>query len=316
MSGSISQVLRTQAFFGLSSSPRSVHNFKWWIEGGNYSFISSPSGKVFSLSTTNPEDVIKPLCHDIARFANSSLESITNIDSDPLFPKSNGWMSIRIYYSAFFAAHSLLRIFGESCSYLNSESVNAVNKTLRKQLPAGVPVKKGNYIIKFSKQFGGIQLDAHDIDSSHAGLWDCFYELLTNLENSISLTTLFTTEQKNDCVNFLSELKKRISRGNNKSFLSIVRNEINYNHAMNCWSSYQPEKRSDTNNIKLSSQKWVKTCSNELFSNSTKEKVDFTETCAIIISLMKDMLLELHAINKSSFLKYTTIPTLRKFIKV
>ena len=316
MSGPISQVLRTQAFFGLSSSPRSDHNFKWWIEGGNYSFISSPSGKIFSLSTTNPEDVIKPLCHDIARFANSSLESITNIDSDPQFPKSNGWMSIRIYYSAFFAAHCLLRIFGESCSYLNNETVNAMNRTLRKQLSAGVPVKKGNYIIRFSKQIGGIQLDANDIDSSHAGLWDCFYELLTNLENSISLTTAFTTDQKNDCVNFLSELKKRISRCNNKSFLSIVRNEINYNHAMNCWSSYQTEKRSDTNNIKLSSQKWVKTCSNELFTNSMKEKVDFTETCAIIISLMKDMLLELYSINKSSFLRYTTIPTLRKFINV
>ncbi|WP_139234436.1 hypothetical protein [Kosakonia arachidis] len=190
-----------------------------------------------------------------------------------------------------------------------------MNKTLRKQLPGGVPIKKGNYIIKLSKQIGGIHLDAHDIDSSHAGLWDCFYDLLTNLENSISITTVFTTEQKNECVTFLSELKKRISRGNNKSFLSIVRNEINYNHAMFCWSSYQTEKISDTNNIKLSSQKWIKTCSNELFTNSIKEKVDFTETCAIIISLMKDMLLEINDINKSSFLRYTAMPTLRKLIQ-
>lgn len=316
MSGLISQMLRTQAFFGLSSSQKTDHNFKWWIESGNYAFNSPPSNRTFSINTTNPEDVIRPLCHDIARFASSSLESITNIDGDPEFPKSNGWMSIRIYYGAFFAAHSLLRIFGESCSYLNSDCVKEINKVLRKQLPSSQMIKKGNYIIKLTKQGGSIQLDADTIDSSHAGLWDCFYELLTKLENSIASTTLFTTEQKNECVSFLSELKKRISRGGNKSFLSLVRNEINYNHAMNCWSSYQTEKKSDTNNIKLVSKKWVKTCSSELFSKSVKDKIDFAETCAIIISLMKDMIIEINNINKSSFLRYTTIHTLRKFTKV
>ncbi|WP_323169316.1 hypothetical protein [Pantoea agglomerans] len=316
MSGLVSQILRTQAFFGLTSSSKIDRNFKWWLESGNYSFNSSPSGRLFSISTTNPEDVIRPLCHDIARFASSSLESITNIDNDPEFPKSNGWMSIRIYYGAFFAAHSLLRVFGESCSYLNNNSIREVNKVLKKQLPSSQMIRAGNYSIKLSRQSGGVQLDANEIDSSHAGLWDCFYDLLTNLENSIALTTLFTTEQKNECVSFLAELKKRISRGGNKSFLSLVRNEINYNHAMNCWSSYQSEKKSDTNIIKLASQKWVKTCSSELFSHSAKEKVDFAETCAIIISLMKDMMIEINSINKSSFLRYTTIPTLRKFTSV
>lgn len=316
MSGIISQTLRTQSFFGISASQKSDNTFKWWLESGNYSFNSAPSGRSFSLSTTNPEDVIKTLCHDIARFSSSSLESITNIDGDPLFPKSNGWMSIRVYYSAFFAAHSLLRIFGESCSYLNPESLKKINNVLRKQLPQTQLIKKGNYIIKLSKQPGRINIDANEIDTSHAGLWNSFHELLTRLELSISVTTAFATEQKNECINFLSELKKRISRGGNNSFLSIVRNDINYNHAMNCWSSYQSDKSPDTNNIKLISEKWKETCSFDLFSKIEKEKVEFIETCTIIISLMKDIIMEIYKVNKSCFLRYTTIHTLRKFMDV
>ena len=43
-------------------------------------------------------------------------------------PKSTGWILIRAYYAAFFAAHSLLRMFGISCIQLDAQQITAISR--------------------------------------------------------------------------------------------------------------------------------------------------------------------------------------------
>lgn len=314
MTSLISEILRTQAFYGLSSSERTDKSFKWWIESGNYTFNSPPTTKSFDIVANNPEDILRTICHDISRFGNSSIESVANITDEPKFPKSNGWMSIRIYYSAFFAAHCLLRMFGRCCSYFNGPSLKELNSVAQLNFPGSKRISDGNYLIKLNKSGNNIFIAAQDIDSSHAGLWKSFHELLNELQVSIAATALFTTEEKNTCVKFLSDLSRRVGRNGNKSWLSMVRNEINYNHSMNSWSINYTKKSTDNNNIKIYAEKWKVECNSEIFSDNLEEKIEFIETSAAIISLMKDMVISIYKINKVGFLRYTTIPAIRNFI--
>lgn len=312
---SVSSVLKTQVFRGLYNYGKFDYNLKWFIENGNFFFLNKPSGKKFELVTNSIDDVMKSLCHDISRFSCSAIETITNINDDPEFPKSNAWMSIRAYYSAFFSAHCILRIFGRSCSYLSNDEVRSINNSLKKQYN-DVRVSGGNYIIELKKQTGSIVLNSKEIDSSHAGLWGQFISLLDELLTTVSSLTSFTDSQKNECVGFIFELKQRMTRRGGSSFLSIVRNEINYNHAMYSWSSYKTNKKLENNNIKIKIESWKKECNRGLFSSNNSEKVEFIETCAIIVSLMKDLIIELYFFNKNGFLRYGTISILRKYVDI
>lgn len=315
MTNLIPQILRSQTFHGLSTTERSKNNLKWWLESGNFTFSTSTT-KSFELCALNNDEILKTICHDISRFSSSAIESIANIADEPTFPKSNGWMSIRVYYSAFFAAHSLLRMYGRSCSYFNTDSMKLVNATLLSQHPESKKISDGNYILKLRRSGSNIYLNAKDIDSSHAGLWKSFYDLLEELQNSISTLTSFTSEEKNDCVDFLIKLSSRIKKDNNKGWLSKIRNDINYNHSMNSWTINYEKKSTDNNNIKIYAAKWKKPCSLELFSDGLEEKIEFIETSSIIISMMKDLIISIYEIDKSNFLRYTTIPSLRHFIQI
>ncbi|WP_455865662.1 hypothetical protein [Pantoea agglomerans] len=315
MSSITAQILRSQTFHGISSAERSKNNFKWWIEGGNYTFTASAK-KSFEIYAINAGDILKPLCHDIARFSSSAVESISNISDDPVFPKSNGWMSIRVYYSAFFAAHSLLRIYGRSCSYFNNKTMKSVNAILQQQQPGALKISDGNYLFKLNRNGNSIHINAKEINSSHAGLWTCFHELLEDLQTSIAATTTFTTDDKNECVSFLSTLSKRLKKGDDNGWLSTMRNEINYNHSKNSWTINHDRKSTDNNNIKMFSEKWLKPCCNDLFSKGLDEKIEFIETSSIIISMMKDLIVSIYEVDKTNFLRYTTIPTIRNFIQI
>ena len=60
---------------------------------------------------------------DACRFASASFASIAKVPSELEDKTTAPWALIKLYYSAFYAGHSILRLLGQSCSYLEANHV-------------------------------------------------------------------------------------------------------------------------------------------------------------------------------------------------
>src|ERR1035441_8432610 len=79
-----------------------------------YQIYSPITPTSFVLSFTDAEPFLSAFAGDINRIGSASFESALGIVKSSALPKSTAWLVIQTYYSAFFSAHALLRILGES----------------------------------------------------------------------------------------------------------------------------------------------------------------------------------------------------------
>lgn len=73
-------------------------------------------------------DLPQSFAFEAARFSSATFESLLDARPSSTNEKSLGWPLIRTYYAAFFAAHALLRICGESVTFLTTNQINKFNQ--------------------------------------------------------------------------------------------------------------------------------------------------------------------------------------------
>jgi hypothetical protein len=67
------------------------------------------------------------------------------------------WCLIKLYYAAFYSGHALIRLFGESCTYLDGSHVgkiNALGSALAKD--PFLKLEKGAYHFVANARFSGV----------------------------------------------------------------------------------------------------------------------------------------------------------------
>ncbi|TNZ65346.1 hypothetical protein CGK42_24295, partial [Vibrio parahaemolyticus] len=82
----------------------------------------------FKLKIYDLNDLYISFAFDINRMATSSFESIHGIEPNQNFPKSIGWLVVRLYYAAYYAAHAILRLFGISCSQFDQQESRVITE--------------------------------------------------------------------------------------------------------------------------------------------------------------------------------------------
>ena len=56
---------------------------------------------------------------DCCRFATAAFQSIVPATEEIVEKDTLAWSMVKLYYAAFYAGHSIIRILGESCSFLD-----------------------------------------------------------------------------------------------------------------------------------------------------------------------------------------------------
>jgi len=268
-------------------------DLKAWMANGNY-FVSktlTPSlnnrANEFELQFQQADALHASLTNDCNRFSLAAIESMWSVGKIEKLPKSTGWAAVQMYYSAFFAAHALLRIFGRACSQLDSAHVDKVFKIASAiQLDGGVSsIENGFYysfiennIMKFKK-----------LKDSHADTWASFSGLLSWLIDNINNTTGLG-KHKLDAISLLSNIKSSIhtsgaAKGN---WLSQIRNRINYQHTHGVWYPYKGALHDVE--LVLRNTEWLKPAGNfDLLSNKN-DISSLYNTSNSILSLMYNLL--------------------------
>lgn len=265
-------------------------DLKAWLANGNY-LISQPliqsvkkRATAFDLVFQHPDDLYASLANDCNRFCQAAIESMWSMNKVNKLPKSTGWASVQMYYSAFFAAHAILRIFGRSCTQFDAVHVDKVYDIAKAtSMHGGVGcIEQGFYSsivinseIKFRKQ-----------KDSHADTWACFSELLTWLIDNIKNQTTGLGKNKDAAFTMISNLKSAIHRsGASKgNWLSQVRNRINYQHSHGVWYPYKGALHNQ--NMVLRNSEWIKNPNSFDLSLSNNEISSLHNISNCILSLM------------------------------
>lgn len=178
------------------------------------------------------------ICGDAARFAGAAFTSVTLISAALEQPATLAWGLVRLYYAAFYSGHSLLRLLGKSCSYLEPTHITKL-RSLASALgtPATFDTPAGLYFWQLNSGQTGFSMSRAGgrVGGAHEVFWEVLDVFLSEATEEVLVGRLTPSDGR--AVFQKIEAFRRITRKRTgASWLSAVRNEIQYKHALGVWA--------------------------------------------------------------------------------
>lgn len=175
---------------------------------------------------------------DAARLAAACFTSMANIAPAIEEASSIPWGLIRLYYASFYAGHSLLRLVGRSCTYFESQHVGRIKSLfVARGEPIAFDLPAGLYSCSLNGgQTGFSMIQARGrVGGAHETFWGIFDDFLSHSTEDVLRGHLAGTDAR-DIFAKLEALRRIYRRSIGASWLSAVRNEIQYRHGMGVWA--------------------------------------------------------------------------------
>jgi len=284
-----------------------------WITRKEFIVSQARGRDDFSIQILAPETARRGVAHDSTRMASAAFETIFGIDAVRGLPKSAGWIVVRAYYAAFFAAHSLLRMFGTNCMQLDQPQIKALddNATLFGCLPPN-GFEGGFYVGRFDPATAEIHFrkSAAARRGSHEILWETFANKVREVSNHL----LTVSSKYTSLAVQLSEIENLLKQGNLSSgtWLSHIRNLANYRHDFGLWFPYSGSQVSAIDLVRTA-RKWTEDPV-RLFPVPKTDQVSlhvWLSTCIVAMcrAVVSDM--EAHSLRRKSFHSYGSMALAR-----
>jgi hypothetical protein len=260
---------------------------KSWLAEENYQVYSPIKSRQFTLQLADAEPYLAALAADINTTAAAAFESIAQAGKSKLFPRSNAWILIKSYYAAFFAAHAILRMLGTVFTNLEQPQAASVNKIAKVYGAWQEDIAPGNFASTFSG--GAREIVWHRVDSSGGGVhekfWIFFKQFLDDLGKKLLKNKRSATLEDQQVSAKLSELVDNLCcdscpRG---TWLSVVRNRVNYRHMYGAWYPYTAQHPSGTTEERLIRNWRLDPMAINLTSHDDRYLRRFQETCSFLI---------------------------------
>lgn len=206
---------------------------KVWLSDGNYYANNAPPN--LSLQCLDTEELKRGISLDAFRFSAHAAQTVCEVENTSAYRKLTSWRVIQVYYAAFFAAHALLRFFGNSFSYLEAGHITDLKRKCLSQAGYTPSLQSSNYLIGFDPVARSVDFVSYG--ESHKDLWKCFARLISHLERA-SLTFRASNQRQQEISAYFADLGVALTDGGRFSsgnWLSYIRNEVNYKSAPGVW---------------------------------------------------------------------------------
>jgi len=225
---------------GLGQDPAIADGFRSWLLTGAYQPKVSTTSPVVVLEITDTAKLIRHVAFDYERFSLSSMESFAVAYSERVGHNLAGWPLLKLYYSAFFASHAIMRSQGSGVVKIEKSQAQYLNSILSILYPEFTMVSPGMYLYNTvtSKDTGlfTVRLEATPKDSGgvHEGFWRHFCNFLQDAaidagQKGAANATEFVAGVDEICGAI------RNDGANSGIWFSSIRNEINYQHKYDVW---------------------------------------------------------------------------------
>jgi hypothetical protein len=274
-------------------SQKSLPLSTWLLAGNDYQIYDQITPTTFNISVYDRNLFLVPITFDCNRFSSSAFETLIKFEENAILPRSSSWLIVKNYYSAFYAAHYILRIIGKSLTQLDKNVTNKISKIADLyNYKNSIEIEKGFYLADYSNKNNTLHFEKQTKtgeDGSHGILWFIFSQTLLKISNEI-LNTTSSTEVQSISIK-LSECYANLTYNghHNGSWLSSIRNMINYKHSHGIWFPYLNQEKYCQELLKYSDE-WKKSSSTiELKKHYGKELIRFMCTCQFIISIAREI---------------------------
>lgn len=269
-----------------------------WFSDSEFQVHSQIQSDAFGLHVSFHESILPAFAADINRCAVAAFESIYQIQPVNHFPKSLGWLVIKSYYGAFFAAHSLLRTFGTAFAQIDRQQAGSITQIASLfGLSKGVAVSAGYY--KCVYEAATQSLTCEKINTSAGGVHEVFWSVVYKRVREISatlLTSTFGLAKDNQAVAAkLMELSENLSYASfgGGSWLSHVRNIVNYNHRLGAWYPYSGQ-LAYAKQLFRTQKTWLQDAMTiNLSSHGDQDLLRFQQTCNFLVGMCREISLDM-----------------------
>lgn len=278
----------------------------WIAKGSDYLVVKDQTSNCFSICTYDYFDFLRPYAFDINRLSCASIESIKDIEKKTWQSKFIGWNITKFYYSAFFSAHCILKLTGNSLVNIDSIALDKIRSITRNYGFTYGNLNSGIYCVQIDFRNNNLAFFKNPVyDNSHEGLWRCFLDFLNS--NKSSIYSQLPLIEAQPIVEKIEELIKALKNWNcsNGNWLSRVRNLVNYNQSYGIWFPYKDylldyDLIYDFLDLHLSNPLSI-----DIKSYEGKDLLYFVRTCQLINSIALEMLNDIENKNPSnkSFVK-------------
>lgn len=277
-----------------------------WLATGNYA--PSVSGSNLLLAGFNKQDFLYALAFDINRLASAASETLRNIAEVKDIPKSLAWPYVKLYYASLFYSHAVLRIWGRSPSYFRTNELMPLRGILVAYGITSFPFKltTGQFLLHADLRATTVAVtDASGGSGAHETVWKEFVQALKDLQNTVEVAS-YLTEDKNVLARQLTAFVALITKnGSHQSWLSQMRNDIQYRQAEGVWYPYQGKLKTASLEKDVGDLLTGKAEMHKILSSSGADLAQFHSACCAVICFARGIIKDMSDIGGAkSFLRY------------
>lgn len=255
----ISSAIRPFWVPGLNAiSGRLKYNLSDWIIKQEYQIYTPLKKDECLLEISDKNKLLAAFAFDCNRMAIAAFESMHLISQSKSIPKSTSWLIIQSYYAAFFAAHSILRMFGISCSQFEQTQNTKIEEIADiYQNKNVIPLKQGSYQCTYNDNSKQLICKASS-GGTHESFWKIFCCEMRNLSTNILSSNQPILQSQNVATKLEDMCSALCHEGKNGgNWLSYVRNIVNYRHELGSWFPYKKITKSCIDDLYCNYHTWL-----------------------------------------------------------
>lgn len=259
-----------------------------WLVRGAYVWKTATAAKVSLAVSLGRDAMTDAVASEISRFSCASYESLLDASPPAGRDRALGWQLIRHYYSAFFAAHALLRVGGISLNFFSGDIAATLNKLGGQYLGVSPGITRGLYCIRRDVS-DPTEVTMERLSTgggTHEDMWSILLGFLKDVEASI-ISNMGQHPATLAAVDVSSKLRAQLCNEgrNNGAWPSLMRNSINYKQEYGVWYPYDSAKVLKCTTAIL--PRWKPTDIRGFdFSSKPRELVALAEICNVLSHML------------------------------
>lgn len=305
----------------------------WLQKSDHFIPIDLHKKDCFEITFYDIFEFVKAWAGDIVRLSSASLETVNGITDSCKNKKFLAWQLVEQYYSAFYAAHSTLKICSFGLVQLDNSIINNIKKIADiRGVHFTSDVTKGIYCVDIiSNQSKAVFYKVNRYDDSHRGLWHRYADFI-DVIRGLSVTTghydstcvrpwdgsepvphsaysQLPRENADLIIQRLELIRKTMDIRGDNNWLSSIRNNINYNQSYGIWFPYVGYMEKYESLVSMKKLYLDGAMSPKFQYKHEYDLEEFVNCCQLIISINYELLADLESRNplNKSFLKFGTV---------
>jgi hypothetical protein len=244
------------------------------------------------------EPITSSLSSEFCRLSSAALQSALSIDGEIDDRDRIAWAMIKLYYSAFYAGHALIRLFGGTCSYFGRAHTMRLMElgSARGKTPA---FKLDSGFYNCTVKSAGTAMTCIKVSGSSGGAHDAFWDTFQRHIKALSAKVLNGPMIPIDAQAVFAQLHAfttLTARQGNLNWLSGIRNDLQYRHRHDVWFPFAVAKR-ERQSLGRTVAQWMDDPMQISLSRSRIGPLgDFCSACAFVVALCRAMLARLSAL--------------------